>query len=161
MAPVHARVPIPLPQRRAAFSLLELLVALGLASVVLGTAALTWPRVNAAIQLDSGLHQIAADLHAAQTLAIASASRVRLVFTPGTDVYRRERVDDGGIYRQDLTRRLPPGIHVVAVNSGGDLVFTARGNGENGTVTLGDGCGTNRAIRLNQRGRVTILAVGS
>jgi len=158
---VHTRVPIPLPHDRAAFSLLELLVALGLVSVVLGTAALTWPRVDAAIQLDSGLHQIATDLHAAQTLAIASASRVRLVFTTGTDVYRRERVDDGGTYRQDLTRRLPSGIHVVDVNSGGDLVFTARGQGENGTVTLGDRRGTHRAVRMNQRGRVTILPVGS
>jgi hypothetical protein len=84
-----------------------------------------------------------------------------LVFTPGTDVYRRERVDDGGTYRHDLTRRLPQGIHVVDVNSGGDLVFTARGQGENGTVTLGDRHGAHRAVRLNQRGRVTILPVES
>jgi prepilin-type N-terminal cleavage/methylation domain-containing protein len=150
-----------LPPARAAFSLLELLVALALVSVVLGTAALAWPRFDAAMQLDSGLHQIAADLHAAQTLAIASASRVRLVFVAGSDVYRRERVDDDGTYRQDLTRRLPSGIQVVTVNSGGDLVFSARGQGENGTVTLVDRRGTQRAVRLNQRGRITILAAGS
>lgn len=146
---------------RAAFSLLELLVVLGLVSLVLATAVLAWPQVDAAIQLDSGLHQIAADLHAAQTLAIASASRVRVVFPVGGGTYRREHIDDSGIYRLDVTRRLPPGVQIVDANSGGDLVFSARGQGENGTVTLGDSFGTHRAIRLNQRGRVTILAAGS
>src|SRR5437870_538831 len=101
------------PHGRAAFSLLELLVVLGLVSLVLATAALAWPQIDAAIQLDSGLHQIAADLHAAQTLAIASASRVRLVFLVGGGTYRRERIDDFGTYRLDVTRRLLPGVQIV------------------------------------------------
>jgi prepilin-type N-terminal cleavage/methylation domain-containing protein len=152
-------MPAAVTQRRAAFSLLELLLALALASILLGMTALAWPRVEAAVQLDAGLQQLAADLHAAQTLAIASASQVRLVFTPGTDRYRRERADDRGTYRYDLERRLPRGIRITDVNSGGDLTFTARGQGENGTVTLGDRRGTRRSLRLNQRGRVTLLPV--
>ncbi len=150
-----------LPRGRAAFSLLELLVTLTLTSVVLAAAALIWPRVDAALQLDAGLHQIAADLHAAQTLAIASAARVRIVFPVGGDTYRRERMDDGGTYRLDQSRRLPQGIQIVDANSGGDLVFSARGQGENGTVVLGDHRGVHRALRLNQRGRITILSEGS
>ena len=147
-------------QRRTGFSLLELLIALGLVSIVLATAALGWPHVDAALQLDAGLHQIAADLHAAQTLAIASAAHVRLVFPVGGTAYRRERMDDAGVYQADLSRQLPPGIQIADANSGGDLVFSARGQGENGTVTLADRSGIRRGIRLNQRGRVTILPVG-
>jgi prepilin-type N-terminal cleavage/methylation domain-containing protein len=157
---MQGRAPRGLARGRAAFSLLELLITLGLISIVLATAAIAWPRVDAALQLDAGLHQIAGDLHAAQTLAIASASRVRVVFPVGADVYQRERMDDAGNYQPDLTRRLPSGIQIVAANSGGDLVFSARGQGENGTVTLGDRQGVHRGVRLNQRGRVTILPVG-
>jgi len=39
-------------------------------------------------------------------------------------------------------------------------VFSPRGQGENGTVTLGDRQGVHRGVRLNQRGRITILPVG-
>ena len=155
------RVPNRPVERRAAYSLLELIVTLGITSVLLGTAVLAWPRLDAAMQLDSGLHQIAADLHAAQTLAIASARRVRLVFAAGSTRYRREHADDRGDYHPDLDRVLPRGIRVVDVNSGGDLVFSARGQAENGTVTLGDRRGTQRGLRINQRGRITLLAVGA
>lgn len=142
------------------FSVVELVIALGLTAVLGGMAALAWPRIDAAMQLDAGVQQLAADLHAAQTLAIASAARVRLVFTLGSSRYRRERADDAGTYRRDLERELPRGIRVGDVNSGGDLVFTARGQGENGTVTLEDRRGVRRGVRLNQRGRVTVLRVG-
>jgi hypothetical protein len=53
-------------------------------------------------------------------------------------------------------RELPRGIRIADVNSGGDLVFSARGNAENGTVVLVDGRGLHATLRLNQRGRVTV-----
>ena len=144
----------------AAFSLLELLATLAILSVLAGGAILVWPRVDAALQLDAGLHQLAADLQTARSLAIASASRVRLVFQSGTDTYRRERADDDDIYRTEAWRVLPRGITVADVNSGGDLAFSPRGQAENGTVVLADGRGVQRALRLNQRGRITILTAG-
>jgi type II secretory pathway pseudopilin PulG len=147
-------------QRCEAYSMIELVVALGLTSILLGTAVLAWPRLDAAMQLDSGLYQIAADLHAAQTLAVASAGRVRVVFTMGSAHYRREHADDQGDYHLDVNRVLPRGIRVVDVNSGGDFIFSARGQAENGTITLGDRRGTHRMLRVNQRGRLTLLAVG-
>lgn len=146
--------------RSAAFSLLELLATLAILSVAAGSAILVWPRVDAALQLDAGLHQLATDLQAARSLAIASASRVRLVFQSETDTYRRERADDAGIYRTEARRVLPRGITVADVNSGGDLAFSPRGQAENGTIVLADGRGVRRALRLNQRGRITILAAG-
>ncbi len=140
------------------FSLIELAATLAIAAVLSGGAVLAWPRLEASLQLDAGLHQLAADLHAANALARASASRVRLVLSPGAPSYVRERVDAMGVYRLDTTRALPPGITVAEVNSGGDLTFTGRGQGENATVVLTDRRGARRALKLNQRGRITILA---
>lgn len=144
----------------AAFSLLEILATLAILSVLAGGAILVWPQVDAALQLDAGLHQLAADVQAARSLAIASASRVRLVFQSGTGTYRRDRADDDGTYRMEATRVLPRGITVADANSSGDLTFSPRGQAENGTVVLTDGRGVRRALRVNQRARITILAAG-
>jgi prepilin-type N-terminal cleavage/methylation domain-containing protein len=144
----------------AAFSLLELVVALALSSVATTAAVLAWPRIESALALDAGLQQVASDLRGAQTLAIASAGRVRLVFRAGAGVYRRERMDDAGTYQADEHRELPRGITVAEVNSGGDLAFSPRGQGENGTLVLTDRRGIRRTLRLNQRGRITILGAG-
>jgi len=143
-----------------AFTLLELLATLAILSVLAAGTLLAWPKIEAALSLETGLHQLAADLHAARTLAIASASRVRLVFVPATSTYRRERKDDTGIYRLDVTHELPRGIKVIETNSAGNLTYSARGQAENGTVVLGDRRGVRRALRLNQRGRITILRTG-
>jgi prepilin-type N-terminal cleavage/methylation domain-containing protein len=142
-------------------TLIELLGVLALGAVLAGGALLGWRRVEAALRLDRALHQLAADLQTSRVLAIASATRVRLVFAIGTARYRRERLDDDGRYAVDLAIDLPPGITIADANSGGDLTFSARGDAENGTVTLVDRRGTERLVRLNQRGRITILASGA
>ncbi len=141
-----------------AFSLVELIVTIGVAAVLLASAVLALPRVDAAMQLDTGLRQVAADLQMARTTAIASAHRVRIVFTVGSDRYGRELADDGGQYHRDLDRFLPRGIRVLTANAGAMVVFSARGDAQNATITLADTRGTSRAVVVNQRGRVTILA---
>jgi len=140
------------------FSLVELVVTIGIAGVLLAGAVLALPRVDAAMQLDSGLCQVAADLQSARTTAIASAHRARVVFTVGSDRYARERADDGGQYHRDLDRFLPRGIRVLTANAGAMVVFSARGDAQNATITLADARGTSRAVVINQRGRITIGA---
>jgi prepilin-type N-terminal cleavage/methylation domain-containing protein len=144
---------------RAGFSLVELLGALAVAAVLAGVAVLSWPRFEAALQLEAALRQLAADLQAARMLAVASASRVRLVLAPGGTTYVRERTDAGGEFRLEAARSLPRGVTVAEVNSGGDLTFSGRGQGENATVVLADRRGVRRALTLNQRGRITISPV--
>jgi prepilin-type N-terminal cleavage/methylation domain-containing protein len=144
-----------LPQSHG-FTVIELLVALAILAIFAGAAALAWPRLEAALRLDAATHQLAADLHDARVLAIASAARVRLVFTPGAARYRLERADDAGTFALAAMRVLPRGIAIADANSGGDLVFSARGNAENGTIVLVDRRGLHASVRLNQRGRVTI-----
>jgi len=138
------------------FTVLELAIALALIAVAAGTAALVWSRIAAALRLEAGIHQLAADLHDARVVAVASASRTRLAFVRGQTSYRIERADDDGTFHLAMRRPLPRGLRVDDANSGGDLVFSARGNAENGTVVLVDERGVRASLRLNQRGRVTI-----
>ncbi len=143
-------------QRPVGFTLIELVVTLGVLALMSAGAALAWPPIEAALRLDAAVHQLAADLHDARVLAIASAARARLVFTRGASSYRVERADDAGSFDLAAERPLPRGIVVADANSGGDLLFTARGIAENGTVVLVDRRGRRASLRLNQRGRVTI-----
>ena len=142
---------------RGGFSLLELLVVVAMLVIIATGAVLAWWQVGAGLQLDAGLQQLAADLHAAHDLAIDSAASVRLVFRVGSGGYRRERAGDDGTYRLDADYLLPAGIVVAEVNSGGVLAFSARGQAENGSIVLVDGRGVRRTMRLNQRGRITVL----
>jgi prepilin-type N-terminal cleavage/methylation domain-containing protein len=142
------------------FTVIELLVTLAVLGVVLGGSVLAWPRLAAALQLESALHQLAADLSASRLLAVAAATRTRLTFTRGATGYRVERAADDGTFRLATRRELPRGIRIDDVNSGGDLVFSTRGNAENGTVVLGDQRGVQARVILNQRGRVTIARAG-
>ncbi len=137
-------------------TLIELIVALTLVGAVAAGGALAWPRIEAALRLEAAVRQVAADLHEARILAIASAARVRLVFFRGGATYRVESADDDGAYHLTARRALPRGIRVDDVNSGGDLVFSPRGNAENGTVVLADRRGVHASLRLNQRGRVSV-----
>jgi prepilin-type N-terminal cleavage/methylation domain-containing protein len=138
------------------FTLIELVVTMSVLGVVVAGAVLGWPRIEAALRLEAAIHQLAADLHDARALAIASAARTRVVLAAGATAYDVEHADDDGALQPRARRDLPRGIRVADVNSGGDLVFTARGNAENGTVTLADPRGARKSLRLNQRGRVTV-----
>lgn len=140
----------------AGFTLVELVTTLAVLAIVAAGGALVWPRLAAALRLEAALHQVAADLHDARGLAVASAARARLTFTRGGTSYRLERADDDGGYWLAARRVLPPGVRVDDVNSGGDLVFSARGQAENGTVVLADARGVRASLRINQRGRVTV-----
>ena len=151
----------PRSHRRPGFSVLELLVAVAILTLVASGAVLAWAQVEAALQLDAAVHQVSGDLRAVHDLAVASAGSVRLVLQLGGDRYRRERAGDDGIYRLDRERALPTGIVVADVNSGGVLSFSARGQAENSTIVLADRRGVRRAVRLNQRGTITVLTAGA
>jgi len=144
------------PPASAGLTLLECLVVIAVFGVVAGGASFVWPRLASAFHLEAALRGLAADLQDTRVLAVAAAARARLVFVRGTARYRLERADDDGTFTLTAERRLPPGVVVADVNSGGDLVFSARGNAENGTVVLADRRGRRATLRLNQRGRVTV-----
>ncbi|MCC6849146.1 MAG: GspH/FimT family pseudopilin [Deltaproteobacteria bacterium] len=138
------------------FTVMELLVVAGALGLLATGAALGWARLESVFRLDAATHALAADLHDARVLAIASAARARLVFARGAASYRVERADDAGTFHLTALRALPRGVLIADANSSGDLVFSPRGVAENGTVVLVDRRGRRATLRLNQRGRVTI-----
>lgn len=138
------------------FTLIELIATVGVMALAAGGGVLAWARLEPVFRLDAATHQLAADLHDARVLAVAAAARTRLVFTRGAASYRVERADDAGAFGLVALRALPRGVRIADANSGGDLVFTARGNAENGTVVLIDRRGLHASLRMNQRGRITI-----
>ncbi|OQY69002.1 MAG: hypothetical protein B6D46_01410 [Polyangiaceae bacterium UTPRO1] len=138
------------------FTALELMIVVGVFAALAAGAVLGWARLEPVFRLDAATHALAADLHDARVLAIASAARARLVFTGGATSYRIEQADDTGAFHLATVRTLPRGVRVAGANSGGDLVFSPRGTTENGTVVLIDRRGLRATLRLNQRGRVTI-----
>ena len=142
------------------FTVIELLTTLAVLGVVAAAGGLAWPAIAAALRLEAASHQLAADLASSRMLAVAAATRTRLAFVRGAAGYRVERADDDGTFRTSARRDLPPGVRIGDVNSGGDLVFSARGNAENGTVVLADDRGAEVRVVLNQRGRVTVTRVG-
>jgi prepilin-type N-terminal cleavage/methylation domain-containing protein len=146
---------------RQGFTLLELMATLAIIGLVAGGSVVAWPSIAAALRLESALHQLSADLSASRLVAVAAATRTRLTFVRGATSYRMERADDDGTFRLAARRELPRGVRIDDVNSGGDLVFSVRGNAENGTVVLGDARGIQARIVLNQRGRVTITRAGA
>jgi prepilin-type N-terminal cleavage/methylation domain-containing protein len=146
--------------RHGGFTVVEVLTTVAVLGIVLGAGALAWPPIASALRLEAASHQLAADLASSRVLAVAGATRMRLTFVRGAAAYRVERADDDGTFRPSAWRDLPAGVRIADVNSGGDLVFTARGNAENGTVVLGNARGAEVRVVLNQRGRVTITRTG-
>ncbi len=135
--------------------MVELLVVMGLAGIVAGGSVLIAPRIDGAIRLETAVHLLAADLRQARTLAVASARRIRLVLREGGVGYVRQ-ASEGSAYLIDQTRLLPVGVAIARVGSGGTLTFSPLGNGENATIVLEHRSGIQRALVINQRGRIRI-----
>lgn len=154
---------------RQGLTVLELLLTIAVLGIVSGIASLQMPRVLADARLHSGVRQIAADLHLVRMRAIAQNSRFRVTFRPRMNDYFVDK-EAGGTWRRQLLHghhgepsaeallTLPPGVRIVAVNSGGDVVFLPRGYVDGGiTITLGSDQGRgNKRVVVNLAGRVRI-----
>ncbi|MCS6925165.1 MAG: GspH/FimT family protein [Candidatus Binatia bacterium] len=154
---------------RLGLTVLELLLAITVLGIVSGIASLRIPRVLADARLYSGVRQIAADLHLVRMKAIAQNSRFRVTFRPRTNDYVVDK-EERGTWRRQLLHghhagpsaaallTLPSGVRIVAVNSGGDVVFLPRGYVDGGiTITLRSDQGTgSKRVVINLAGRVRI-----
>ena len=143
-------------RRCSGLTMVELLVVVAIVGIAAGGSVLRLPRVVEAVRLETALHQLGADLGQARTLAVASARHVRLVLREGGTSYARQSAA-AGAFQLDRTRRLPAGIRIALVGSGGTLTFSPLGDAENATIVLESRAGTRRALVINQRGRVRVL----
>lgn len=152
---------------KSGLTLLEVLVALALLSLLGGIVFLQLTPFLAQTRLNNAIRQIVTDLQYTRTKAISQNRRFRVTFRPDTQDYLIER-DENGSWQQQLLQshsseeatgafvNLPQNVRITAVNSGGDVIFLPRGAVDGGiTITLGtaSGGGTKRVI-VNLAGRV-------
>jgi prepilin-type N-terminal cleavage/methylation domain-containing protein len=140
------------------FTALELIVVLGIVGLL---AALgVWRAVAwlPELRLDAAARQVVIDLRLARAGALAEQRPRRLVFTPASDTYRRQRKvgsayeDDGGPIG------LPPGIDLsLCTAPNGAIAFAPRGAAQSfGTVVLRNPSGRERQVVVDIVGRVRV-----
>ncbi len=133
------------------FTVLELMVAIGIATVVLGVAVPSFLDWLPTLRLSSAARQVATDLQVARMKAISRNTSYTVnfiastyTFTPGTGTDTDSR-DIGQLY---------PGISISPTPP--NPVFTPRGTASTtGTITLSNGTAT-KLIVVSTVGRVTI-----
>jgi len=123
-------------------TLLEALVALGIASVLAGTALLGTAALRSRLRLNTATRQVVMDLKLARARAIAQGADYRLRFEEHAVTYRRQRRKAARAYVDDGPPiSLPYGVAVMGCTGrGGAIGFRPRGYaGTFGTVTLAAG----------------------
>jgi prepilin-type N-terminal cleavage/methylation domain-containing protein len=150
-------------------TLLELIVALSVLTLLGGIAFLQLKPLLAQVRLKSGARQIATDLQVVRARAIAQNCRFRVTFRPSTRDYVVDKEDGASWVRLVLHGHtsdnaaeallpLPAGVTITAVNSGGDVIFVPRGHVDGGiTITLGSVIiSDTKKVVVNLAGRVRI-----
>src|SRR5215468_10472521 len=100
---------------RYGFTLLELLIAIGLIAVLTGAALIGYQRALAGWRLNAAARQVVMDLKLTRARALLDGATHRLHFTvPGT-TYQHERQRPSGVYESvgPLTE-LPRDVEVAA-----------------------------------------------
>lgn len=144
-------------QRASGFTILELMVAIGIAMVVLGIAVpslMTWMPT---LRLSSAARQVATDLQVARMKAISQNTKFQMSFVgsiPGATSYRIEK-DSGGFVLESGPFSLPDGITVSSVTA--TSVFQPRGTvNTSSEITLQNVNSETKKVQVAAVGRVNI-----
>ncbi len=150
-------------KQAAGFTLLELLCALGILSL-LATVAL--PRLSAtlpALALDQAARQIASELELARIEAINRNARARTIFDLAAARYSVELESEGRFEAQGAVRSLPSGVSFDSAASSRvsagriSVTFVPRGNtADNATIAVTTASGGSRRVVVSAAGRVRV-----
>ena len=145
------------------FTLLELLCALGLLSLVFGIAL---PRISAALPglyLDQATRSLASEVQLARVKAISRNTRARVILQLDRGSYQPEVESEGIFTPEGTARQLAGGVTFDAGSSsrvsGGriTITFQPRGNtADNSTIALTSASGGQRRVIVSSAGRVRI-----
>lgn len=151
------------PIRRDGFTLLELLCALGVLSVLL---AIALPRVSAALPgllLDQAARRLVSDLELARVKAVNRNTRVRTICDLAAAQYRVEIESEGRFDPEGGARTFPSGVAFDAASStrvsGGHVSVTWLPRGhtfDNATIALTATGGAVRRVIVSAAGRVRV-----
>ena len=138
-------------QHERAFTLLEVVAGLALATVLAGISVVRLVELVETIRLAGAAREVATALRLARGVALSTDAAIEVRF----DALRAlcETHDRAGALLG--TRRLPPGVGFSGLPLRSRVLFGGLGAAENATITLGAGA-RRRSVVVNQRGRVRI-----
>lgn len=150
-------------RRATGFTLLELLVALGILATLLAVAV---PRVEAELparRLDHAARTLAAETRLARVKAVSRGLRVRVVSDLAGGAWLVEADEGGGFVAEGGERALPAGVSFDAGRSSRirdgkvSITFQPRGHtADNATIVLTAGSDLERRVIVSTGGRVRI-----
>lgn len=143
------------------FTLVEIVVALSLFSILLAIAIPQWGTLLPAFRLNSAARQIQSELNRVKARAVSENTNFRLVFLAAS--YSIERDNGTGYEPTGESKPLPEGIDVRSTTTS-TLGFTARGTatpGTGGTVKLCNIKEAGKNVVVSSTGRIRICKPGS
>lgn len=129
------------------FSLVEMLVALAIVSLVMIAAFSNPFSSKRGVSIDLAAHQVAAKLNSASAKAVAGGRPVEVL----VDVTGHNLALEGEILNlpADLEMQLKTGLELLESSNRGTLIFMADGSASGGEIRLQTSNGQSRAVRIN------------
>ncbi|MBI4489694.1 MAG: GspH/FimT family pseudopilin [Deltaproteobacteria bacterium] len=143
------------------FTLVEIVVALALFSILAAIAIPQWGALLPTFRLNSAARQIQSELNRVKARAVSENTNFRLVFLAAS--YGIERDNGTGYETTGEGKPLPEGIDVRSTTTS-TLGFTARGTatpGTGGTVKLCNIKEAGKNVVVSSTGRIRICKPGS
>ena len=147
------------PRSAAAFTLVELLIAVGLLAIISAVLLPTFTGTIRGYRLRSAAWQIAGDLRLARAKAVSAGRPHRVCFgncdgpVPANGYLVQRKVGS----RWVTDSAIPPSTEGVRVSSNATITFTETGEAAGGTVTLANDLGSFQ-VRTHFTGRVRVCA---
>jgi prepilin-type N-terminal cleavage/methylation domain-containing protein len=140
------------------FTLLELIVVLGLTSVLLTLGVFGYAALRERLGLAAAARQVASDLALARIRAISRNREQRLLFTPGAATYSSQERTAGGFESIGSAQSLPARVRIDDCTAPDNAVsFRPRGGaGSFGTIVLVNASGETCSVSVSITGRARI-----
>jgi len=125
------------PHREAGFTLIEILVVMGILAVVLGVMIGRGPARSRGLELRAAAGALVQSLRAARAQAIAGDQNVAVTIDPVRHVFA---ADGGPVHRVDASIGMAvPGTSLPGPGTSRKIRFSADGSSTGGVVVLGSG----------------------
>jgi type II secretory pathway pseudopilin PulG len=136
-----------------AFTVLELLMAMALFTILGVIAIPNWLALLPYYRLNSATRQVQSELHKTKSRAISERASYRVVLSPAS--YSIEKDDGSGWQSTGENKPLPEGI---SLGAGSALIvsFTSRGTSGGGTAILCNAVGKGKTLIVSGAGRIRI-----
>jgi prepilin-type N-terminal cleavage/methylation domain-containing protein len=127
-------------------SLIELVVAVALMSIVAAIALPSWNKLLPSYQLDSSVRQFQSELHLIKMRAVAENVSFQLVYSSGADAYT--------IQKESTIVEMKPMPAGIVVTNAGTISFSSRGTAAGNRIKLRSSDGTCKQVVVSPTGRI-------